>query len=39
MDHLASLRDKCTCPDEELQEDEVRELIDRTREITFLAFC
>ena len=39
MDHLATLRDKCTCPDEEPQEDEVRELIDKTREITFLAFC
>jgi hypothetical protein len=39
MDHLATLRDKCTRPDEEPQEDEVRELIDKTREITFLAFC
>ena len=39
VDHLATIRDKCTCPDEEPQEDEVRELIDKTREITFLAFC
>lgn len=39
MDYLSTLRDKCTHPDEELREHEVRELIDRTREITFLAFC
>ncbi|MDI3540103.1 MAG: hypothetical protein PWQ52_1226 [Methanolobus sp.] len=39
MDHLEALKDKCTNPHEEPQEQEVRELIDRAREIIFLAFC
>lgn len=39
MNHLAAIRDKCARPDEEPQEHEVRELIDRTREMMFLAYC
>ncbi|WP_129582621.1 hypothetical protein [Methanolobus psychrotolerans] len=41
IEHFVALRDKCVnvAEGEELQEDGVRELIDRVRELTFLAFC
>lgn len=39
VDRLAHIRDKCISPHEEPKEQEVRELIDRAREIIFLAFC
>ncbi|MCQ6962512.1 hypothetical protein PV02_04960 [Methanolobus chelungpuianus] len=39
IDHFAFLRDECTRQEEEPQEHEVRELIDKAREIIFLAFC
>ncbi|WMW21906.1 hypothetical protein RE476_11095 [Methanolobus mangrovi] len=41
IEHLVDLRDKCVNVDEgeELQEDWLRELIDRIRELTFMTFC
>ncbi|MDI3484877.1 MAG: hypothetical protein PWQ51_2501 [Methanolobus sp.] len=39
IEHLVSVGKKCLNTDEETQEDEVRKLIDRITEITFLAFC
>ncbi|WP_196214051.1 hypothetical protein [Methanolobus vulcani] len=38
IDHLASLRNKCAHPREEPKKHEVRELIDKTKKITFMAF-
>jgi hypothetical protein len=39
IEYLVSLGDKCLNADEKLQENEVRELMDKITEITFLAFC
>ncbi|TQD26752.1 hypothetical protein [Methanolobus vulcani] len=39
IEYLVSLGDKCLNADEELQENKVRELMDKITEITFLAFC
>ncbi|QLC51117.1 hypothetical protein HWN40_13255 [Methanolobus zinderi] len=38
IDHLATLRNKCAHPKEEPKKHEVRELIDKTKKITFMAF-
>ncbi|WP_321429631.1 hypothetical protein [uncultured Methanolobus sp.] len=39
IEHLVSLGGKCLNADEEVHEEEVRELVDKITEITFLAFC
>lgn len=39
IEHLVSLGERCLNADEELHEEEVRELVDKITEITFLAFC
>lgn len=39
IEHLVDLSAKCADFDEELLEDNVRELIDQTREMIFLGFC
>ncbi|WP_340819648.1 hypothetical protein [Methanolobus sp. WCC4] len=38
IEHLGSLRNKCAHPGEEPKKQEVRELIDKTKKITFMAF-
>lgn len=38
IEQLAALSSKCANPDEELKDDEISELINKIREITFLAF-
>ncbi|WMW23976.1 hypothetical protein RE474_07655 [Methanolobus sediminis] len=38
IEHLGSLRNKCAHPREEPKKQEVRELIDKTKKITFMAF-
>lgn len=37
IQHLASIRNKCTHPKEEPKQHEVRELIDKTKKITYLS--
>ena len=37
IQHLASLRNKCTHPKEDVKSHEVRELMDKVKKITFLA--
>ena len=37
IQYLASIRNKCTHPKEEIKNQEIRELIDKTKKITFLA--
>ncbi|WMW23979.1 hypothetical protein RE474_07670 [Methanolobus sediminis] len=39
IEHLVFLGEKCLNTDEKLQDDEVRKLMDKIREITFLVFC
>jgi hypothetical protein len=38
IDHLGTLRNKCAHPKEEPKKNEVRELLDKTKKITFMAF-
>lgn len=39
IEHLVALSCRCSSDDEEPREDDVRELIERVRELTFLVFC
>ncbi len=37
IQHLASIRNKCTHPKEEVKQHEIRELLDKVKKITFLS--